>query len=84
MFSARGIMLRSEPCILSSITDISERKQADEEIKKQLDELLRWHNATLGRESRILDLKREVNVLLGKAGDPPRYPSAESQDKKKE
>ena len=84
MFSARGIMLRSEPCILSSITDISERKQADEEIKKQLDELFRWHNATLGRESRILDLKREVNELLGKAGDPPRYPSAESQDKKKE
>jgi PAS domain S-box-containing protein len=59
-------------------------ERAEEEIKKQLDELFRWHNATLGRESRILDLKREVNELLGKAGDPPRYPSAESQDKKEE
>jgi hypothetical protein len=36
----------------------------------------------LGRETRILDLKREVNELLGQAGKPPRYPSAESQDEK--
>ena len=61
--------------------DFTERKQAENEIKKQLDELLRWHNATLGRESRILDLKREINELLDKAGDPPRYHSAESQNK---
>jgi PAS domain S-box-containing protein len=57
--------------------DITGRKQAEEEIKKQLDELQRWHNATLGRESRILDLKREVNELLSQTGKPPRYPSAE-------
>jgi PAS domain S-box-containing protein len=62
--------------------DITERKQAEDELKKQLDELQRWHAATLGRESRILDLKREVNELLGKAGQQPRYPSAETQDKK--
>ena len=65
---------------ITTLSDITERKQAEEEIKKQLDELQRWHNATLGRESRILDLKREVNELLGKAGQPPRYPSAESSD----
>jgi PAS domain S-box-containing protein len=70
--------------VFAAARDITERKQAEEETKKQLDELFRWHNATLGRESRILDLKREVNELLGKAGDPPRYPSAESQDKKEE
>jgi PAS domain S-box-containing protein len=58
--------------------DITERKRAEEEIKKQLDELQRWHIATLGRETRILDLKREVNELLGKTGQPPRYPSAET------
>ena len=58
--------------------DITERKQAEEEIKKQLAELQRWNNATLGREMRILEIKREVNELLGQAGQPPRYPSAES------
>ncbi|MEK6753686.1 MAG: PAS domain S-box protein [Chloroflexota bacterium] len=62
--------------------DITARKRAEEEIKKQLDELQRWHNAMLGRESRIIELKREVNQLLGKASQPPRYPSAEEEDKK--
>jgi PAS domain S-box-containing protein len=57
----------------------TERKRAEEEIKKQLGELQRWQDATLGRETRILDLKREVNELLGQAGKPPRYSSAESQ-----
>jgi PAS domain S-box-containing protein len=62
--------------------DITERKRAEEEIKNQLEELQRWQNATLGRESRILDLKREVNELLGVASQPSRYPSAESQENK--
>jgi PAS domain S-box-containing protein len=60
--------------------DITERKQAEEDIKKQLDELQRWHSATLGRENRIIDLKREVNELLAQAGKPPRYPSAEMEN----
>jgi hypothetical protein len=37
-----------------------------------------------GREMRILDLKHEVNELLGQTGQPPRYPSAESQDQPEE
>jgi hypothetical protein len=43
---------------------------------EQLEELRRWHAATVGRENRVLELKREVNELLAKAGQPPRYPSA--------
>jgi GAF domain-containing protein len=60
-------------------TELTERKQAEVEIKVQLAELQRWYNVTLGREGRILDLKREVNELRGKAGQAPRYLSAESQ-----
>ena len=41
-----------------------------------LDELRRWHAIILGRETRILEIKREVNELLAGAGKPPRYPSA--------
>jgi PAS domain S-box-containing protein len=65
-----------------TVRDITERKRAEAQLIVQLDELQRWHKATLGRETRILDLKCEVNELLGKAGQPPRYPSAESQDEK--
>ena len=64
--------------IHGAVQDITERKQAEAQLAEQLDELRRWHKATLGRETRILDLKREVNELLGKAGQPPRYPSAET------
>lgn len=32
------------------------------------------------RSMRILDLKHEVNELLGKSGQPPRYSSAESDE----
>jgi PAS domain S-box-containing protein len=67
---------------LSSARDITERKLAEEKITEQLDELLRWHKVTLGREGRIHELKAEVNELLARAGEPPRYPSTESQDKK--
>jgi PAS domain S-box-containing protein len=48
--------------------------QADLAI--QLDELRRWNEATLGREERVLELKREVNSLLETRGEPPRYPTA--------
>ena len=59
-----------------------ERKRAESQLNEQIAELQRWHNATLGRETRILDLKREVNELLGKTSQPPRYSSAISPDKK--
>jgi hypothetical protein len=57
--------------------DITERKQADVEIKKQLNELQRWQGVMMGRECRILDLKREVNELLDTASRSLSHPSAE-------
>lgn len=55
--------------------DITERKKLEQKIQGQLGELLRWQEATLGRENRVLELKREVNGLLARAGMPARYPS---------
>ncbi len=64
--------------------NITERKQVEANLAEQLDELRRWHDTTLGRELRILDLKHEINELLGQAGQPSRYPSAESQNQTEE
>ncbi len=50
-----------------------ERKQADREIRDQLQELQRWHEAMLGREDRIVELKKEVNELLAEQHKTPRY-----------
>ncbi|MBI3569832.1 MAG: PAS domain S-box protein [Gammaproteobacteria bacterium] len=57
---------------------ITERKQAEERIRAQLDELLRWQNVTLGREGRVQALKDEVNQLLAAHGQPARYTGPES------
>jgi PAS domain S-box-containing protein len=55
--------------------DITERKQAEQKILAQLDELRRWQEMTMGREDRILELKRDVNKLLQRLGEPARYAS---------
>lgn len=62
--------------ILTILIDIAARKESETRLQQQLDELRRWHQATLGREERILELKREVNELLARLGQAPRYPSA--------
>lgn len=71
---------RSGECwtIVTLVRDITARKLSEFALAEQLGELSRWNEVTLGREGRILDLKQEVNELLVQAGQPPRYPSAES------
>ena len=59
--------------LCGTFQDITEAKRVQVNLEEQLDELRRWHDLTLGRELRVLDLKREVNELLTKAGQLPRY-----------
>lgn len=53
--------------------NITERKHSEEKIKSQLEELQRWHQITLDREDRVIELKREVNHLLTLFGQPSKY-----------
>lgn len=53
--------------------DITERRRADLQIREQLEELLRWQEVMLNREERVLGLKGEVNELLARLNQPPRY-----------
>jgi PAS domain S-box-containing protein len=62
--------------------DITDRKEAELRIVRHLEELRRWHGLTLGRETRILDLKREVNELLACSGQAPRYGSVTLADER--
>lgn len=66
------------PTYLATVLDISKRKKAELELKEQLDELKRWHAVTLDRETRIQELKQEVNQLLQAQGHAARYAGAES------
>jgi PAS domain S-box-containing protein len=55
------------------VRDITERKRADELLAKKLDELERFNRSMVGRELRMVELKREINELLAAAGQPPKY-----------
>lgn len=57
--------------------DITDRKRAEEQIRNQLDELVRWQEVMLGREDRVQELKREVNDLCRVLCQPLHYPSQE-------
>lgn len=50
-----------------------ERQRRDERMQHQLDELRRWQRVMLGREGRVLTLKQEINALLARLGEAPRY-----------
>jgi len=65
--------------VLGIARDITANHEYQEQLADQIAELRRWQEATLGREMRILELKREVNALLAERGQPPRYSSAETQ-----
>ncbi len=60
---------------MTAIAIESERRDA--RIHQQLDELRRWQRVMLGRESRVLELKQEVNSLSARLGEAPRYASTE-------
>ncbi len=43
--------------------DITERKNVEEELKEELEELEKYKNITVGRELRIIELKKKVEEL---------------------
>lgn len=66
--------------------DLTERKrnekameQKNEEIRAHSDRLARFNESAVGRELRMIELKREVNELCAKLGEPPRYRAAENE-----
>ena len=53
--------------------DITERKRAEEQFIKTVDELRRFNNLTVDRELRMIALKQEINALLKNTGKTEKY-----------
>jgi PAS domain S-box-containing protein len=70
------------------LSDITDRKTAEEtqrrhtaELESRNDELLQFNRLAVGRELRMIELKKEVNALCAATGLPPRYDLAFENDK---
>ncbi|MCX6267165.1 MAG: PAS domain S-box protein [Bacteroidetes bacterium] len=59
--------------ITGMMMDVTIRKQAEENAAKKLEELQRFHHLTVRRELMMIELKKEVNELLGKSGQEEKY-----------
>ena len=53
--------------------EIAEHKQAEEKLISKNKELEAWYNVAVERELMLLDLKREINELLEKSDEKPKY-----------
>jgi PAS domain S-box-containing protein len=58
---------------ISIVRDISERKRIEQELREQIDTLERFNDVTVGRELKMIELKKEINALLEEAGREKKY-----------
>jgi two-component system CheB/CheR fusion protein len=56
-----------------TFVDISDRRRATEALQRQLAELERFNSVAVGRETRMVELKQEVNDLCTRLGEALRY-----------
>ena len=59
--------------VLSWMVDLSGPKKAERELKERLDELARFRRMAIGREQKMIELKKEINELLKGAGHAEKY-----------
>jgi len=71
-----------EPLLLLAIEDVTERKRAEETFRTHADELSRLARGMVGRELRMIEMKKEVNELCHRLGEVARYPLEFEQDGK--
>jgi PAS domain S-box-containing protein len=76
----KAAVISGKKRVLAVLRDITERKQAEEQSNKTLDELRRFNKLAVGRELRMIELKREVNALLRELGHEEAYPTMKMPD----
>lgn len=66
--------------IIGVISDITERKKAENILTAKIHEIERLNRLFIGREHQMLKLKSEVNALLEKLGQPKKYHAPDRVD----
>src|SRR6185437_2339584 len=60
--------------ILLGIQDVTEMHRFQAQLRSHAEELARFNSAAVGRETRMIELKKEVNELCRRQGEAARYP----------
>jgi PAS domain S-box-containing protein len=68
-----GRVNRGKRVLHSLAFDITERKEAETVLKQKINELEQFNDLTVDRELKMIELKREVNMLLRQAGREEKY-----------
>jgi PAS domain S-box-containing protein len=58
---------------IETLRDITERKQMEEEMKRNVAELERFNKLATGREIKMIQLKEEINELRGQLHQDKKY-----------
>jgi two-component system CheB/CheR fusion protein len=66
--------LRYIDLLARQAADAIERQVALDALRRNVEELRRFNEAAVGRETRMIELKKEVNALAERLGETPRYP----------
>ncbi|MBW2705446.1 MAG: PAS domain S-box protein [Deltaproteobacteria bacterium] len=59
--------------ILSWMVDLGGLKEAERELKAKFDELARFRRMAIGRELKMIELKKEINAIRTECGLPEKY-----------
>jgi len=70
---AHVVEMDGREVIMGLFVDILARKRAEQQLMNRVAELERFHDAAVGREMRMIELKQEVNDLRQRLGKPPSY-----------
>ena len=63
---------KKEHCLVTAV-DITERHHLEVALKQQVAELEQMNRCMMDRELKMVELKQEINELLGKAGGKAKY-----------
>ncbi|MBF0226520.1 MAG: response regulator [Desulfobacterales bacterium] len=76
------ISFKGKTLLFSIVFDITERKQMEEGLRERAKELEKFNKAMIDRESRMIELKEEVNALCVELGRQTVYPNVWEESSK--
>jgi len=73
MFTGARIDFRNKPHLIGMGTDVSAVRAAQRIANDKASEMEKLNRFMMGREIRIIELKKEIDILLKDMGKPPKY-----------